>query len=63
MYEVYRDVSGKYRWRLISPSGQVLAQSARAYDRKTECAYWLAKAKAGAVDAGVADGTRSESGQ
>jgi len=58
VFEVYRDSSGLYRWRLRDPSGEVLARSPQAYSRKTECAFWLAKVKAQAHRAGVLDHTR-----
>jgi uncharacterized protein YegP (UPF0339 family) len=33
-YDVYRDVQGGYRWRLVAKDGQVLANSHSAYPSK-----------------------------
>lgn len=32
-YEVYRDRSHGYRWRLVAGNGQIIADSAEAYSR------------------------------
>lgn len=35
-YEVYKDKSGKFRWRLTQPSGKVIAKSGAVYPTKTK---------------------------
>ncbi|HTN02602.1 YegP family protein [Planctellipticum variicoloris] len=37
MFYVYRDEDGYWRWRLVTASNQVLAQSPRAYHQKDDC--------------------------
>jgi HTH-type transcriptional regulator/antitoxin HipB len=37
-FEIHRDVSGSYRWRLKAPNGEVLATSASAYATKAAAA-------------------------
>ena len=37
MFEVYRDKSGGYRWRLKASNGQNIASSGESYSSKTSC--------------------------
>ena len=36
-FEVFRDRRGEYRWRLRAPNGQIVADSAEGYVRKSDC--------------------------
>lgn len=36
-FEMYRDESGEYRWRLKADNGEIVADSAEGYVRKTDC--------------------------
>ncbi len=35
-FEIYKDRSGKFRWRLIHSSGQPIANSGRGYEAKED---------------------------
>ena len=35
--EVYRDTSGRYRWRVVAANGKTLADSGQSYSRKQTC--------------------------
>lgn len=35
-YEVYCDVGGKWRWRLIAPNGRIICDSAEGYSSRAE---------------------------
>jgi uncharacterized protein len=36
-FDVYKDRSGEWRWRLQSANGQIVADSAEGYTRKRDC--------------------------
>jgi hypothetical protein len=36
MFEVYKDKSGKFRWRLIHTNGRVIAKSGEVYPTKVK---------------------------
>ena len=35
-FEIYKDKSGKFRWRLIHSNGQLIANSGRGYEAKQD---------------------------
>jgi uncharacterized protein YegP (UPF0339 family) len=37
-FEIYKDKSGKFRWRLIHSNGQLIANSGRGYKAKQDAA-------------------------
>lgn len=36
----YRDVMDKWRWKVLSRNGKVVADSADGYVRKSDCTRW-----------------------
>lgn len=46
-FEVYRDSSRQYRWRLTSPKGEILAISPRGYARRDACEKVIVQISAG----------------
>ena len=46
-YEVYQDVKGKYRFRLVASNGQTIASS-EAYNDKDSCMDGIKSVKANA---------------
>lgn len=36
-YQVYKDVSGEYRWRLVAANGRRIADSGEGYINKSDC--------------------------
>jgi uncharacterized protein YegP (UPF0339 family) len=32
--EIYRDLRGGYRWRLVAPNGRIIADSSESYTRR-----------------------------
>ena len=41
--EVYKDLLKKWRWRLISKNGRIMADSGQGYTRRYECLKSLYK--------------------
>ena len=41
-FELYRDASGEWRWRLRVPNGNVIADSAEGYARREDCEHGIA---------------------
>ena len=37
-FEIYKDKSGKFRWRLIHSNGQLIANSGKGYTAKQDAA-------------------------
>ena len=35
--EVYKDKSGKWRWRQIAPNGKIVGSSSEGYSNKKDC--------------------------
>ncbi|MFN4226242.1 MAG: YegP family protein [Hyphomonas sp.] len=46
-FEVYRDNSRLYRWRLTSPEGEILAISPRGYSQKDACESVIMQIRSG----------------
>lgn len=61
-FEVYRDRSGEFRWRLISRGRKILADSGEGYKSKTTCMNAVSRAcrvvTGGAVIHDIAKATR-----
>jgi len=36
-YNVFKDVSGKWRWRLKASNGKIIADSGESYYNKSDC--------------------------
>jgi uncharacterized protein YegP (UPF0339 family) len=36
-YQVYKDRTGKYRWRLVAANGRCIADSGEGYNNKADC--------------------------
>lgn len=36
-FEVYKDVTGKFRWRFWAPNNRIMADSGQGYVRKDSC--------------------------
>lgn len=58
-FEVYKDSEGKFRFRLIAPSGEIAAAS-EAYESKTGCMNGVESIKANASKAKIVDLTYRE---
>jgi uncharacterized protein YegP (UPF0339 family) len=37
IFELYTDASNQWRWRLRTPNGNIVADSAEAYHNKADC--------------------------
>ncbi|GBU18102.1 MULTISPECIES: DUF1508 domain-containing protein [Methylobacterium] len=55
-FELYRDASGHWRWRLRVQNGNVVADSAEGYANRADCEHGIALVKRSA-DAPVVDMT------
>lgn len=54
-FEVYRDSSGEYRWRLKHNNGNVIAGSGEGYKSKDNCLKGIDSVKANAPTATVVE--------
>ena len=54
-FEVYKDRSGEYRWRLRAMNKQVLATSSEGYKEKRSCLAAIESVKKAAAEAPVVD--------
>ena len=52
-FELYRDRSDEWRWRLVHHNGNILADSGEGYARKAGARAGLESVKANAADAPV----------
>jgi len=49
VYQVYRDQSGMWRWRLkVVQNGRIVADSGEGYVNKADCLYGISLAKGSA---------------
>lgn len=55
-YEIYKDVSGQYRWRFWASNGRKIADSGESYHNKQDCQRGIEIMKASA-NAPVVDST------
>jgi hypothetical protein len=53
VYEVYKDGSGGFRWRLKSANGKVVATSGEGYKAKADCLNGIDLIKRGASAAPI----------
>lgn len=53
-FEIFRDVSGKYRFRLKAPNNEIIAAS-EAYETKEACKNGIAAVKKYAPTANIID--------
>jgi uncharacterized protein YegP (UPF0339 family) len=54
-FQVFKDRSGAYRWRLIAPNGNIIADSAEGYSSKRACLAGIASVKRNARAAKIED--------
>ncbi len=52
-FEVYKDKSGEWRWRLKATNGQIIATSGEGYVNKSGCESGIDLLKDGASDAPI----------
>jgi uncharacterized protein len=55
MFEVYKDKSGEYRWRLKASNGQAIASSGEGYASKKSCLDGIESVRRNAAKAEVKD--------
>jgi uncharacterized protein YegP (UPF0339 family) len=53
-FEIYKDASGKFRWRLKAPNGEIIASS-EAYESKDSCNNGINSVKTNAPKAQIVD--------
>jgi uncharacterized protein YegP (UPF0339 family) len=56
-FEVYKDKSGEFRWRLIHTNGQMIANSGESYKTKENAMGGIKSVKENASNAVVEDKT------
>jgi uncharacterized protein YegP (UPF0339 family) len=44
-FEMYRDSTGEWRWRLRHQNGQVMAESGEGYKRREDCEHGIGLVK------------------
>tara|TARA_R110000824_G_scaffold401715_2_gene614089 strand:- start:89331 stop:89519 length:189 start_codon:yes stop_codon:yes gene_type:complete len=44
-YEMYKDVSGYWRWRLIAANGRIVADSGEGYHNRADCLHGISLVK------------------
>jgi uncharacterized protein YegP (UPF0339 family) len=54
-FQVFKDRSGAYRWRLIAPNGNIIADSAEGYSSKRACLAGIASVKRNARAAKIVE--------
>ena len=52
-FKPYPDAAGKWRWRLVSPNGRIIADSGQGYDSHRDCMAGISLVKLYAPDAPV----------
>ena len=57
-FEIYVDLLGRYRWRLIYDHSIEIAASAEGYYNKLACERWIELMRTSAATAGVRDCTQ-----
>ena len=55
-FEIFKDIAGKFRFRLIAPNNEIIAVS-EAYESKSGCENGIASVKENAPKAKVEDQT------
>ena len=56
-FEIYKDKSGEFRWRLVHTNGQVIASSGEGYKAKENAMSGIDSVKENAPNATVEDKT------
>jgi hypothetical protein len=56
-FEIYKDKSGEFRWRLVHTNGQVIANSGESYKAKANAIGGMNSVKENAPGATVEDKT------
>jgi uncharacterized protein YegP (UPF0339 family) len=56
-FEVYKDASGQFRWRLKAANNKVVADSGESYVSKDKCLHGIEVVKSEAATAVVKDET------
>ena len=56
-FEIYEDVAGEFRWRLVHTNGQVIAESGEGYKAKAKAISGVNSVKENAPSAAVEDKT------
>ena len=56
-FEIYKDKSGEFRWRLVHANGQVIASSGEGYKAKANAMGGIDSVKQNAASATVEDKT------
>jgi len=54
-FEIYKDKSGEFRWRLIASNGQMIANSGEGYKSKDSAKNGIESVKKNAPTAAVED--------
>ncbi len=54
-FEIYKDKSGEFRWRLVHTNGQVIANSGEGYKTKASVTNGIKSVKENAPAANVED--------
>jgi len=54
-FEIYKDASGKFRWRLKAPNGEIIASSGEAFESKDGCKGGILSVKTNAPKAEIAE--------
>lgn len=54
-FEVYEDAAGEWRWRLVAPNGNIIADSGEGYVSKQGAKRGIQSVKTNAPDARVVD--------
>lgn len=52
-FQVYEDVAGEWRWRLVHDNGNVIAEGGQGYTTKRRAVDGIESVKANAPEAGV----------
>lgn len=56
-FELYKDSTGDYGWRLRAGNGKIVADSGEGYRSKTDCQHGIDLVRSGAASAPVQDKT------
>jgi uncharacterized protein YegP (UPF0339 family) len=56
-FEIYKDKSGEFRWRLVHTNGQIIANSGEGYKAKANATNGINSVKENAPSATVEDTT------
>ena len=59
-FEIYKDASEGFRWRLKSANGQIIGTSGAGYKDKSDCKHGIDLVKSGAAKAEVKDSSEEK---